>query len=72
MISFELLLLFEWKNPIEEDRGKNLAELWKEINKYWEPKVEEGTIKDIAAWSDNTNSFVSFVKFENGEAFATV
>ncbi|MHA2272343.1 MAG: hypothetical protein ACXACI_10800 [Candidatus Hodarchaeales archaeon] len=68
----ELLLLIEWKNPIEEDRWKKLAELGQKIEKYWEPKLEAGTIKDIGTWSDNTNSFVYLLKFENGEAFAKV
>ena len=67
-----VVFLREWDNASEEDRQQKYREFTKEMQDkrdYWDKKFE-GIIKSSSGWSDVTRHMISWIEFENAEAFA--
>jgi len=67
-----VVFLREWDNPNEEERLKKYREFNKrmqEKREYYDKKFE-GLIKSRSGWSDVTRHMISWMEFENAEAFA--
>jgi hypothetical protein len=67
-----VVFLREWDNPNEEDRLQKYRVLTKEMRdnrEYWDKKFE-GVIKSHTGWSDITRHMISWMEFEDAEAFS--
>jgi hypothetical protein len=62
----------EWDNAKDESRYKRYGE-WSRSGRarvYWEKKVEEGIVKNISQWADNTGHLILWIEFVDIDAFA--
>ena len=66
----KVVFLIEWDNAKDESRYKKYAEQLREPTPEWMKKMVEETNLKVSHWADNTGHIISWVEFENMEAFA--
>ena len=67
-----VVLSVEWDNAKDESRYNKYGE-WSRSGHtrvFWEKKLEEGIVKNMSQWADNTGYIIFWAEFENMEAFA--
>lgn len=66
-----VVMFSEWDMAKDEARSKKHSEFSKGNGMaWWQKKIEEGVVKNVSAWSDNTGYIILWVEFDNIESFA--
>ena len=63
----KMAIMYEYDNPKDEARMKKILEEPDKTTPFFQRKLEEGIVKNISSWADNTGHIVVFIEFENGE-----
>ena len=72
-VALTVVLLVEWDNPKEEERLEKRYKFTREVtDPYWQEKMEEGIVKDVSDWADNTGHRIKWIKFESMDNFAKI